>query len=116
MSINIGGSENDLFYRYKRDKITILKENKNGGQTKLVNIDDICKQLNVSVKDLTKYIQKNLAVSNIKNSIIQAQVDVDRIETIINKFVAEFVLCKNCRLPELQENVCKSCGSKQNKK
>ena len=98
LSVNIGGSLDDIFYRYKRDKIIISKENKNGGQIKLVNLDIICQQLHTSVKDLTKYIQKNLAISNIKNNIIQANVDAEKIENIINKYIQEYISMQKMRI------------------
>jgi len=111
-SINIGGDSNDQFYRYKRDQIELTFEARNGGQTKLSNIDKVCTQLHATKKLLVKYIQSQLATSTILNDTIRGNVKVERIEEIIVKYTEKTILCPSstCRLPEWNGEKCSACG------
>jgi hypothetical protein len=109
--VNIGGKVNDLFYRYKRNVIHTTLRNKQNGRLKLDNIDLIAQQLHVEKRLMIKYLQKHLNVQIHKDMIHSSQVTNQQIESGINLFIEQYVLCLQCRLPELnQENVCKSCG------
>lgn len=45
-SINIGGQQNDAFYRYKMPKLQAVIDRRNhGGATVLVNIEEVAKAL-----------------------------------------------------------------------
>lgn len=110
VKVNIPKSVTDQFYRYKRDIIIIEYIHKNGVQTKLSNIDVIAKQLKVDIKDITSYFKKKLGVSLIQNIRIQGQIELKVLENNLEKYIEKYILCKNCRLPELNDMDCKACG------
>jgi translation initiation factor 2 beta subunit (eIF-2beta)/eIF-5 len=117
--VNIGADNNDPFYRYKRDVIQTRTEHKHGVQTRLLNLFTIAKQLHVSeVNDLVSALKKtlgvNLTVDRASQScIIQSSVPVSKLESAINRFIEQYILCRKCRLPELQDGVCLACGVSQ---
>ena len=117
--VNIGGDAHDTTYRYKRQIIQTILESKNGGQTRMMNLDKICEDLSTPKDKLSKFIQKELAVSSIKNDTIRANIEATKIETAINKYIISFVLCNKCKLPELDKPdkkgraACKSCSNIQ---
>jgi translation initiation factor 2 beta subunit (eIF-2beta)/eIF-5 len=121
--VNIGGSEKDLFYRYKRDKILLIYE-KNCTQSRLLNIHRIAKQLELPfltkgklLEALLKRIKKTIGVALIvectikkPSVLIKAKVEPEKIEEIINLFIDKHVLCEKCRLPEWNGIRCNACG------
>jgi hypothetical protein len=73
---HIDGDTSDAFYRYKRDTLIVKHEAKHGGQTRLENLDRICKQLGVDRTRVCKFIQKHLGCTRIGgDSIIQQGVN-----------------------------------------
>ena len=60
MKVNIPKSNQDPFFRYKRDEIEIKIINANGGNTELVNIILISGQLNEDTQNLLKFLKKKL--------------------------------------------------------
>lgn len=108
---NICNTNKDPFARYKRDVIQIKYEQKHGGQTKMLNLDLIAKQIHMSLKVLVRAMQKLLSVNIRNNHTLTGQWTVDQLESVLQKVIAKHVLCKKCGLPELNtENVCNSCG------
>lgn len=111
LQVNIGGQSHDTFCRYKRDVIHTTLHHKHNGRIQLNNIDIIAQQLHVKKKQLIKYLCKYLNLQIHNDLIHSAQVKNQEIENGINAFIEQYVLCSQCRLPELnQEKVCKSCG------
>lgn len=114
MKLNIGTST-DPFFRYKRDQIEVKHINTKGVQTKLINIELIAKQLHVEQDHLVQHLQKNLG-TQIKNDMIRGQITIPALEILIESYIAEFVLCKLCHLPELnKKGLCKACGNSDSK-
>lgn len=113
--INIGGDDNDVYYRYKREQ-AIIKHEHDSRCTRLINIKKISEQVGTSIDKLLSYLKKKLCMQ-ITNEIIYGNVSVDDIEKYIQAFISENVLCKNCKLPELTcvgiTKICKSCGHNQ---
>ena len=100
----------DNFYRYKRDLIQVVYENKNGVQTRMVNIDLISRQLKIPRDDIPKAIKRKLGVS-INKDTIPGRIEVSQLESVLNVLIEDKVLCKKCRLPELSDDTCNACGT-----
>lgn len=114
MQKNIQGDANDAHARYKRDIIQIKHEAAKGGQTRLINIEVIAKQLHLPLKVLLSTMQKHLHLPPIHNCIIPSHVEVTKLEAILDKIICDLVLCQKCHLPELNsQDVCRSCGHEQ---
>jgi len=109
---NICSDQDDLFARYKRDIIQIQVQAKNGGQTKLLNLDTISKQIKLDKSVIVKNMQKSLGVKIRPDDTTNAKLTVDQLEDELDKIIAKRVLCKTCGLPELDRDNCKACGSK----
>lgn len=58
-TINIGGDPNDIHYRYKRHVIETTYLNKKGGETVIINLEQISKDLNTPYEDFrNKFVSK----------------------------------------------------------
>lgn len=108
--VNIGGSSDDAFYRYKRDVIAISKAGK--GMWKISNIDFICKQLKVGAEFAEKlYAEiKRRGIAMIGRGNFRGVISVSELEKIINKLIDKYVLCPKCKLPEWNGQFCGACG------
>jgi translation initiation factor 2 beta subunit (eIF-2beta)/eIF-5 len=114
MKVPIPNSEDhqvDPFYRYQRDKILIKKQ---GQFYVFSNLHLVAQQLHIDVKKIITYMSKTMGQSvtlNKKtNEIMVKSLSVDP-EDVLEAFIAKYVLCKKCGLPELNEkDVCNACG------
>ena len=115
--MNIGGSPDDPFYRYKMPAVITSYQRKSGGSSIVDNTAAICTSINRDAKHISKYLSKALGRPVvIKNGcwtlhgIVEAQV----IQKHINEYISAHVLCKVCGNPEtvVESNKlsCKSCG------
>jgi translation initiation factor 2 beta subunit (eIF-2beta)/eIF-5 len=109
--INIGGSKNDEFYRYKRNKIEIEKQK---GCTVLSNLGLIIQQ--IDSKGIIKFLQQSLGNAIIDLMIkgkylIKGDYSVDQIEKYIEKYIKIYVLCPKCLIPEWDGKNCRACGN-----
>lgn len=110
MSKNIGGDPNDIYYRYKRDKLVIAHEK---SRTRLTNITQIFKQLKLTSNDVKNFSQgvKKTFGAQFKDDTLNKIETCSNLELYIDKFIETHVLCKKCGLPELGEKrICSSCG------
>lgn len=111
--INIGGDSNDPHYRYKREKVRTIFNNKDS--TTLVNITQIAKQLKVDPSQITNYLQKKCGMTIFGFSIrSKNKIAEESLENQLEKFIREFVLCPKCKLPELKDGGCNACGYSEN--
>jgi len=114
--INIdGGAGSDAFFRYKRDVVILKHEAKHGGQTRLENLERICKQLGVERAPLCKFVQKHLGCTRVSSdNVIRQQLRVEQVEAALEAFTKQHVLCSTCHLPELDATtkICRACGNK----
>jgi translation initiation factor 2 beta subunit (eIF-2beta)/eIF-5 len=118
-TVNIPKSNLDPFFRYKREEIRIQILNNNGGVTKLLNIGTIASTLNSSVKSILNYFKKKLNVTVMeKDNIIKKVETVSKLEEILESYILENILCKDCTNPEFTEKnnkrICKACGLSRN--
>lgn len=113
--VNVPKSNNDPFYRYKREEIKIQNLNNNGGVTKLLNIELICKGLNINPKELLHFYKKKLNVTIIEKDFIIKKIEtINKLEEILEEYIKLNVLCPKCSNPEFTEkdkkNICNACG------
>jgi hypothetical protein len=117
--VNIGGDPNDKFYRYKRDKVQIANINKKGGLVYISNIDVISNQLKASkafIDKLYKHIRKNNNTQMPEMGKFKGSLTISDFEKSLCYMIDRFLLCKQCKLPEWDGNVCAVCGYSTNNK
>ena len=113
---NIGQDSIDLFYRYKRP--CAICEYRGGKTTIISNLEDIAKALHTKPFYIIYYIQLAKSTSVTTKGEIKMVISLVEIESLINQFIDEYVLCIVCHLPELVikksgkdlEFNCEACG------
>jgi len=126
--VNIGGDPNDVNYRYKMPAMTTKIEGRgNGIKTVLMNIADVAKHMHTEPSYATKFFGMEVgALSNYDTKrnvgIVHGVHQTKDLQTMLQKFIREFILCQKCKMPELQfkihtkKNVllqkCAACGWK----
>jgi translation initiation factor 5 len=122
MELNINRENNDPFYRYKMEKISITFEGK-GKQTKLNNLINISKNINIPVSIILKYLGKSFSIQSNESSLsLNGHLKESNIQEKIYEMIDFFVLCKKCNIPEIsyeldKKNIkcsCSACGSNYN--
>lgn len=118
--ININSS-NDIFYRYKMEKVNIMnKGNGNGLYTIINNLENIAKTINTPEEILYKYIATSVGSNyNDKKKSINGSHTQDKIQESIYNYINDFVICSNCSIPEIifvlnnniLESKCSACGN-----
>lgn len=125
-SLNIDTKNPDSFFRYKMPKLIAKVEGKgNGIKTVIVNMADIAKALNRPPMYPTKYFGCVLGAQvNYDNKgerfIVNGAHESDRLQDLLDGFIAKYVLCTSCRNPETILSVnkkkevigtnCMACG------
>jgi len=121
---NIPSYIDDPSYRYKMPKIqTRIEGRGNGIKTNMVNCVDVARALKTNPAYLTKYMGGELgALSNYhqeeEKSIVNGAHETSIAQQLVDKFIDKFILCHNCKLPEIDMAVkkgfltaaCKACG------
>lgn len=110
---------NDSFYRYKMEKLNVIAQK---NKTIIDNIKKVCDDIAVSPIMLYKFFKKRFSVSmNMdKNYVLSTtkKITYDEFEKVLREFIEKYVLCKQCKLPELNYTIeknktiriCKSCS------
>jgi translation initiation factor 5 len=111
----------DPSYRYKMPKMQLSQESRlNGVKTNIVNIDDVAEHLRVPPLALMKFFCAELGANMEKTSLIKGKHPYDILERHLDKFIRKYVICQNCKYPELKMKVegkgdlvsnCNSCGT-----
>ncbi|MFW6449439.1 MAG: translation initiation factor IF-2 subunit beta [Nanoarchaeota archaeon] len=107
----------------ERFEIPKVRGHIQGNKTVVTNFHQIAQFLNRSVDHLLKYVLKELATpgTKMKNGIIfGTKIPASRINEKIEKYVEEFVLCKECKKPDtklVKEDKylfkkCMACGAR----
>jgi translation initiation factor 2 beta subunit (eIF-2beta)/eIF-5 len=82
-----------------------------GGMTEILNWREVCQQLNVTEESLRKYIIKKIGCPIDSKGIIKGRKTAQDIDTVIQDFIEKYILCRQCKLPELSTDlICKACG------
>lgn len=129
INISLPDKFNDPNYRYKREKAIVSYSAKNGSVTNLSNFSVITSNLsrclgsvkynNKVSEKILKIMKKTLGV-NIDVKIDRGEYEVSirgkigdgKIEEIVQSFIAKYILCSNCHLPEINglTKTCRACG------
>jgi len=123
-TINIGRSNEDLSFRYKMPKLLTKVEGRgNGIRTVLVNMVDVAKALKVQPAYPTKFFGIELGAQSkyelsTDRAIVNGNHSANDLQKLLDKFIAIFVLCPTCTLPEIKMEVqtskvkidCAACG------
>jgi len=124
---NIGGTDKDAFYRYKRPelKTKVEKPGTNGVKTVIENIGAIAKALKVPPEYPTRFLGYELCTqATFEDStdrtctIVKGKHTEKELDKALDEFIKKFVLCPTCKLPETRISVkkgqvrikCASCG------
>jgi translation initiation factor 5 len=118
--INVNNSD-DLFYRYKMEKVNITNKGfGNGLFTIINNLESIAKSINTPVEILYKYIANDLGSNyNEKKKSMNGSHTHEKIQESIHKYINDFVICNKCGIPEVNyflenkniEAKCSACGT-----
>ncbi len=126
--INIDPNCSDPHYRYKREKIVVKHENANGASTRIMNLLDIAKSLSIKKDNkeaintllisIISLMKKSIGLSierklkdKLVSIVIRGHVEVEQLENILCRFIVKNVLCAKCKLPEIHNGSCLSCGT-----
>lgn len=118
--INIRGKDDNIdpFYRYKMEKVKIVKEGKN---TIFENLKQVSQDLNRDPKDILNFLKKINGISftydskSGKGTTSKALVQTD-LQNQIYDYIEIYVLCPKCKNPETLLNddkkikQCNACG------
>lgn len=123
--INIRRDVKDMYYRYKMPRLVSKIEGKgNGIKTVVSNMVDIAKALNRPPVYVTKFFGSevgSLTVCDEKAGryIVNGAHEAEKLQNVLDGFIAKFVLCPGCENPETDLSVsrdgtiwrtCKACG------
>jgi translation initiation factor 5 len=116
-NINIPKNVDDPFHRYKRNAVETVFVSKKGGQTEILNLVQIAKQLNRDVETLLKHIKKTLntgiAKSENEKYRVKGYIGANEVDNVVEDYIKRFIICKNCGNPETSKRFrCKACGFK----
>lgn len=118
--MNIQGADDiiDPFYRYKMQKLNVIKQK---NKTIIDNFDKVSSDLERDPKMIYSYFKKKFSISmNLKDGVLSTTADLGYadFEKVLREFIEDYVLCPKCRLPELvlsknekkMTMTCKSCS------
>jgi len=112
--MNIPKNISDPFYRYKREKIK-LSEDKLG--TKITNLNNISKNINLKSKTIITYIQKKIGCNSKNDILYKKSLNENTIDDIVEELIGN-IICEKCNNPEIEfiknkkliKKKCKACG------
>merc|ERR1711907_562588 len=117
MGVNIPSTNDDPSYRYKMPRLVTQKEGRgNGSKTCIKNMSDVARALRRPPQYTTKWFGAELGAQSTytnkegegERAIVNGHHDTPVFQTMLDKFIDKYVLCENCRLPELSVKVSKS--------
>ncbi|CAG9312772.1 unnamed protein product [Blepharisma stoltei] len=123
--LNIPSYIDDPSYRYKMPALQITGESRgNGVKTKLVNLSDVSKYLNVPTEYPLRFFAAELGASaeykeSENKAILKGTFRREDLQKLLDQFIEKFVLCSKCHYPEItyrfkRNNLisdCKACGN-----
>ena len=126
--MNISGMTlvEDPSYRYKMPRILAKVEGRgNGIKTVLVNVTDVATSLNREASEITKFFGCELGSQTTfsqetDRAIVNGAHNAPDLQSHLCRYIENFVLCQNCRLPETNYSIkagmvsqkCLACGHK----
>lgn len=123
--INVGGDASDRSYRYKMPAlVTKIEGRGNGIKTVVVNMADVAKALRCDPAYTTKYFGIELGAQTKwteekERAVVNGAHQTNDMQAILTRFIAKFILCAGCGLPEIKMEVkrgtirtdCAACGA-----
>jgi translation initiation factor 2 beta subunit (eIF-2beta)/eIF-5 len=121
--LNIPSTVKDPNYRYQMPKIQVTTQGTGGGvKTRIDNIKEVAHALTVPPDYPLKFIGRELGSNTeIKNDnyLINGSHTAEKFQQILDKFIEKYVLCPNCKLPEIRIFIkkgeirckCRACGT-----
>jgi translation initiation factor 2 beta subunit (eIF-2beta)/eIF-5 len=101
----------DPSYRYMRDSLKISKQ---GQFYVFENIEQVGEQLNVTIDKIKSYLTSKLGqpiIVDKKTKMMKIKNLPSNFEECFESFIETYVICKDCKKPELDDKrVCKCCG------
>ena len=123
--ITIPSGIKDPSYRYKMPKMDLKQESRlNGAKTCIFNIDDVAKHLRVPAQSIMKWFSSEFGAPLKGDSTISGHINYGETLPKLDKYIEKYVICKNCKYPELTYYVegskkqaelkskCNSCGTR----
>tara|TARA_Y100000310_G_C20371726_1_gene663821 strand:- start:46 stop:456 length:411 start_codon:yes stop_codon:yes gene_type:complete len=106
-----------------RFEIPVVKGKVAGKNTIITNINEIASYIRRPVEHLSKFLQKELAVSGKLESnslVLKTKLNSQKVNDKIEQYVKEFVLCHECKKPDtevvsekgIKFKHCLACGAK----
>jgi len=110
-------------FEHKRFEVPKVRSFTIGMRTTIQNFGEICNTLNREQNHLLKFLTREMATkANLEGgrAIFQGKFHGDTINSLIKKYVDDFVVCPVCKLPDtkiIKEKrfaflVCEACGAK----
>jgi len=125
--INISGTSpvDDPEYRYKMPTVFGKVEGRgNGIKTAIPNVSDVARSLHRDPGEVNKFFGCELGAQTTFNvetdrAIVNGKHEDAILQTLIHKYIENFVLCPNCGLPETEYKIkleciyhkCAACGN-----
>ena len=121
--LNIPSTVKDPNYRYQMPKIQVTTQGTGGGvKTRIDNIKEVAHALTVPPDYPLKFIGRELGSNTeIKsaNYLINGSHTAEKFQQLLDKFIEKYVLCPNCKLPEIRifikkgeiRSKCRACGT-----
>lgn len=103
-------------FRYRRPVVQVVHESFKGQTTKLTNLEQICKSLQVPpaefVPAFLKNVKKVMGISMSKASVFPGHLASDAFDKVLQTMIERHILCPRpaCRLPEWDGQTCRACG------
>ena len=96
-------------------KIPLIKLGKENRNIMWDNIKDISKVLNRTPEELSKHLASetllNVAMCSKGLRIYKTNINVAKVESILKKYIKEYVICKQCRSLNTTIQGCLACGA-----
>lgn len=125
--VNIPSTCTDPSYRYKMPRlVTKIEGRGNGTKTSVCNMGDVARPVKRRPEETTKWFGYELGASSKytnkegegERCLINGGHNTDVFQALLDKFIEKYVLCENCKLPEIDMMVkkglvagkCKACG------
>jgi translation initiation factor 5 len=104
--INIPSTIQDPAYRYTMPKMQLKQESRlNGVKTNITNLIDVANAVRVPELTIIKYFCTEVGSSHVSDSIITGSHTYENLLKLLDKFIAKYVLCGNCKYPEVAYEV-----------
>jgi translation initiation factor 2 beta subunit (eIF-2beta)/eIF-5 len=106
-------------YRYKRESIQVNHENFKGVVTRVTNLANIAKQLQLTPHELEvgfiKFVKKSMGISTCGPLTFPGNRSASEFDAVLQKMIEKFILCPKCILPEWNGQHCAACGYNKEK-